>query len=366
MLYKLLQQTNSTRIAPAVLTLWDSGPLRQRIRALGIPVYSLRMQPRTPSPAALSRLMRIVRRVQPDVIQGWLIQGNVTAFAAGLVQIGMRHRAPVVWNCRVCLNSMADAPLSWVMAYKFSAQLSRFATTIIYASKTSAQQHQEIGYPHDRAVFIPNGFDPTVFAPSPQARAEVRHELQLADDALLIGLIGRYHAMKDHPNFLQAAALVKQSHPHARFVLAGRGIDWQNEALAALIREQNLQESIHLLGERHDMPRLSAALDIACCSSYDEAFPNVIGEAMSCGVPCAVTDVSDLEWIVGDSGRVVPPRNARALAEAISELIETGAAGRQQLGAAARARVLEVFALSTVTAQYQALYEKLNESRNAS
>ncbi|MBA3765753.1 MAG: glycosyltransferase, partial [Acidobacteria bacterium] len=108
------------------------------------------------------------------------------------------------------------------------------------------------------------------------------------------------------------------------------------------------------------MPRITASLDIASSSSsYGEGFPNVIGEAMSCAVPCVVTDVSDLPWVVGETGKVVPPRDAEALAGTWAELIELGAEGREALGAAARARVIQYFPLELVVAQYEDLYESV-------
>jgi glycosyltransferase involved in cell wall biosynthesis len=115
-----------------------------------------------------------------------------------------------------------------------------------------------------------------------------------------------------------------------------------------------------MLGERQDMPRITAALDIASSSSsYGEGFPNVIGEAMSCAVPCVVTDVSDLPWVVADTGRVVPPRDPQALASAWADLLELGVEGREALGAAARARVIQYFPLESVVARYEALYESV-------
>src|SRR5712691_6693230 len=111
------------------------------------------------------------------------------------------------------------------------------------------------------------------------------------------------------------------------------------------------------------MPRITATLDIATSSSCADSFPNVIGEAMCCGVPCVVTDVSDLLRIVGETGRVVPPRNAQALANAMQELVELGTEGREKLGRAARERVLKHFPLKHIYSLYEALYEDVLDQR---
>src|SRR4028119_712907 len=104
--------------------------------------------------------------------------------------------------------------------------------------------------------------------------------------------MARYHAMKDQANFLRAAALLLKEHPDVHFILAGQGIERENQTLYELIRELGISQQTHLLGERNDMPCLTAALDIASLSSsYGEGFPLAVGEAMSCAVPCVVTDI---------------------------------------------------------------------------
>ena len=107
------------------------------------------------------------------------------------------------------------------------------------------------------------------------------------------------------------------------------------------------------------MPQITAALDIASSSSYGEGFSNTIGEAMSCGVPCVVTDVGDSAWIVGDTGKVVPPCDPAALATALRELIEIGAEARRTLSKQARQRIVENFSLESVVRQYEDLYESV-------
>jgi glycosyltransferase involved in cell wall biosynthesis len=184
----------------------------------------------------------------------------------------------------------------------------------------------------------------------------MRRELALPADALLIGLIARYHPVKDHENFLRAAALVSAKHPQARYLLVGENIDAANVELRALIAKHGVTDRVYLLGMRGDMPPVTAALDICVSSSTVEGFPNVIGEAMSCGVPCVVTDVGDSAWVVGDTGKNVPPRDSAALASAIDSLVTTGGPDRAALGRRARERIVRNFSLDHIVAQYQSLY----------
>jgi glycosyltransferase involved in cell wall biosynthesis len=166
--------------------------------------------------------------------------------------------------------------------------------------------------------------------------------------------------MKEHANFLQAAALILKDYPDVNFVLAGTDVNQQNTFISGLIAELNISSQVHLLGERHDINRILAALDIVSLSSaYGEAFPLVIGEAMSCGVPCVVTDVGDSGLIVGNTGKIVPPCDSQSLANAWQELIVLDAADRIALGTSARKRIIDDFSLESVVAQYEALYQDI-------
>jgi glycosyltransferase involved in cell wall biosynthesis len=146
--------------------------------------------------------------------------------------------------------------------------------------------------------------------------------------------------------------------------MCGSGIDWDNRALRRQIQDLGLRSEIHLLGPRQDTPRIIAALDIAASASYGEGFPNAIGEAMACAVPCVVTDVSDLSWIIKNAGIVVPRNDAGSMARAFIQILELDADGRRALGCNGRSRVMEDFRLASVAEQFSTLYESV-VARNA-
>jgi glycosyltransferase involved in cell wall biosynthesis len=355
MLYRLLSHKSRDRFDPVVISLMDRGSLRQRIEELGIPVYTARMRPGLPTPASIWRLVRLVRRIKPDLIQGWLYHGSLAAQIAGLV---LAEKVPVLWSIHCSIYSLAFEKKLTAAVVRLCAFMSRLASSIIFVSRTSRTQHEALGYRVEPGCIVPNGIDTALFAPDPEARLSVRAELGLAATAPLLGVINRYHQMKDYPNFLNAAQLIARQHPQAHFLLAGRDVTDDNRALTDLICKLELKGRTHLLGERTDIARLMAALDIFCLSSsHGESFPIIVGEAMSSEVPCAVTDVGDAAWMVNETGRVVPPRNAPALASACVELLDQGPQGRRELGQAARRRVAELFSLSSVVARYVALYE---------
>ena len=207
-------------------------------------------------------------------------------------------------------------------------------------------------------MVIPNGFDLTAFLPDLAARFAVREEFGLAEDTLLIGHVARHHPMKGHTSVLKAARLVVSRYPDARFLLIGLNVSKDNSGLMAQIDTLKLRNNVVLAGERKDMPRLVAAMDLALSASeWGEGFPNVIGEAMAAGVPCVVTDVGDSASVVGDCGLVVPSGDSEALAAAICHMLALEPERRQQIGRDARARVREKFSIERVGQMYLDLYQ---------
>ena len=114
------------------------------------------------------------------------------------------------------------------------------------------------------------------------------------------------------------------------------------------------------LGPRNDIPAIMNGLDILVMSSqFGEGFPNVVGEAMACEVPCVVTDVGDAALIVGGTGKVVPPKDPAALAQATLELLAESAADYQERRHAARKRVVDNFSLPQMIGRYTAEYLRI-------
>ena len=358
MLLKLLTHLDRARFQPTVISLVGMGEIGPRIAALGVPVHALGMRRGgMPDPLALLRLARLLRRLRPDVVHTWMyhadLLGGVASRLAGYDR--------VVWCLR---NSDLDPQRSGRMTLrvvKACAWLSgRVPAKIVSCSTRAKKVHAAAGYRDDKIHVIPNGFELDRFQPDAAARASVRAELGLADGASLVGLVARYDPQKNHAGFVQAAAQVVAGRPDAHFVLAGAGVDAANGALQATIAAQGLQQRMHLLGRRDDVPRLMAAFDVlASSSSYGEAFPNVLGEAMACAVPCVVTDVGDSAEIVGGTGRVVPPGDMAGLARELVAVLQLPAAARAALGERARARVAAHYEIGHVTRLYEAFYEQV-------
>jgi glycosyltransferase involved in cell wall biosynthesis len=339
---------------PIVVSLMDEGTVGPRISELGIPVYSLGLRGVAPNPIRALSIIPLVRRLHPHLIQGWMYHGNLMA---SLAAVSSRSRVPVLWNIRQTLYEIGAERRLTAATIRLGALLSRQPTAIIYNSQRGARQHEVFGYRTENQIIIPNGFDCALFRPDNSSRRQVRIELGIEADTILVGLMARYHPMKDHAGFLRSAALVAQVHPEVHFLLTGSGVTTDEPALRDLIAEHQLQDRTHLLGERSDIARLTAALDIACsASAWGEGFSNAIGEAMACEVPCVVTDIGESVRIIADTGLSVPPRSPKAMAQAIVGLIDAGAGHRRDLGAAARLRIESDFSLPAIVRRYEDLY----------
>jgi len=354
MLARLLDADRDPRFEQAVVSLTTLGPVAARIQRRGVPVFAIGVQPSRPGPAALWRLVRLLHRLKPDILQTWLYHADF----AGLVARPLARVPRIVWNIRCSSFDLADHHGSFAILLKVLALLSRRPTAVLYNSKVGRQAHEQFGYAPRRSVVIPNGFDVSDFKPRPTASHELRQQLNLGGNVKIVGLLARYHPMKDHLTFFKAAAELVKKRSDVHFVAAGRGVDVAPH-LRNDVERLGLTPCLSLLPERADPAIFLAGLDVAVCSSYSEAFPNIVAEAMACGTPCVATDAGDSSDIIGTAGRTVPTRDPIALAAAVDDLLQLDAQKRVALSEAARARIVHEFSIEHIAAQYEQFYESL-------
>lgn len=361
MLARVVERTDRARFTPEVVSLTDAGPLSERIQAAGVPVKALGMRRGIPDPSGTVRLARYFRRNPPDVVQTWLYHGDLVGGLAARLA-GIRAVAWCVQNSDLSLQGSRKTTIATA---KMCARLSRSVPRkIVCVSERAKGIHVALGYDASKFVIIPNGVDAEIFRPDPFARTTLRSEWGIPDHAPIIGMAARFDPQKDHATFLAAASRLSGElpveFPAVRFVLCGAGVTSDNPELTAAIAAANLTGRVLLLGVRNDTPRVFTAFDIAALSSrFGEAFSLYLGEAMACGVPVVATDVGDSAFLVGDTGRIVPPAAPDALASAWAELLRGGPELRQELGASARRRVTENFSLSETVRLYAELHLNL-------
>ncbi len=356
MLTRVVFGMDGTRFQNEVVSLTDELDLAERIRGVGVRVRTLGMKSRAPNPLLVIRIARWIRESKPDLIHTWMYHANLV----GAIAARLAGHVPIVWGIHHnALDPRVDKRRT-ILVNRVCASLSRrIHARIVFCTEESRRIHEGLGYAAEKLEVIPNGFDLEQMKPDPNARQFICEELGIPVNAPLIGIAARFHPHKDYRNFIQAAARLHEQMPEAHFLLCGEAITWQTSQLAEWIEAAGIRSCCHLLGRRQDMPRLFAGMDISTTSSLVEAFPLVIGEAMACGTPCVVTDVGDSALIVGETGKVVPPGEPEALAEAWRGLIEAGPEVRRRLGMAARHRVQQYFGLPAVVERYQAIYTQL-------
>ena len=358
MLYKLLTRIDRDRYAPYVIAMLDGGVFIERIRALDIPVQTLGMKPGKYNPVALIKLRKILREIQPDLIQGWMYHANLAAQVANYMA---GTKAPVFWSIHHSVDSLKAEKPALAATIKLTSLLSSKVDKVVFSAEKGRNQHTKLGYHSSNAVAIGDNFDLSKYKPVSNPQYNLRSSLNLPEDSIVIGSVARYHPMKDHANLVDAAAIAIKKHEKLHFVLIGPNVDEQNPALTEQITRLGISDRVHLLGERQDIPDLMTSFDIFTTSSaYGESFPNVLGEAMSCQIPCVATDIGDSRTIVGDTGVVVPPKDPQALADAWHQLIVLEQEKRRDLGKQARQRIETNFNLdgsNSFVRKYEDIYE---------
>lgn len=326
--------------APIVVSLVPGGAQAERLRHAGLVPHDLGMTRGVPNPVGIWRLARLIRAYRPDVIQGWMYHADLCALLA-LIVSGQRRRTRIYWGIR-CSN-MDTARHGWLLKALIGicARLSALPDGVVANSRAGLDWHIGLGYRPRESHVIENGIDTAAIAGGATARDDIRGELGVAGDAFVIGTAARVDPMKDYATLQSAIGRMDG----VVCLAAGRGTEALPPA-AGMIG----------LGERTDMPRIYAALDLFVSSSaYGEGFSNAIAEAMAAGLAVVATDVGEARRIVGDTGRIVPPGQPTALAEAVSDL-QGNAAMRRDLGERAAQRIQETFSLDRMIARFRALH----------
>ncbi|MBU1229155.1 MAG: glycosyltransferase [Proteobacteria bacterium] len=238
------------------------------------------------------------------------------------------------------------------------SRLSHLADGIIANSQAGRRDCLARGFPKARTIVVPNGIDTDRCRPD--RALGLRQAWGVGPDEVLLGLVARLDPMKDHATFLRAAALLAARRPDLRFVCVGGGPDGYASTLRAQAEALGLAGRLVWTGTRTDMPAVYNALDLLClASAYGEGFPNVLGEAMSCGIPCVTTCVGDAALVVGACGETAPPGDAGALAEAALRQLERLGREGEGLRRACRQHILDSFSVERMVADTEALLVRL-------
>jgi glycosyltransferase involved in cell wall biosynthesis len=217
-------------------------------------------------------------------------------------------------------------------------------------------------FPEKAVHIIRNGIDCQRFVPSQMARAELRRELSLSDDARLVGIVAALRPEKNHAMFVAVAATICEAEPNVHFLIVGDGPERVN--IEQAIDLAGIQDRVHLLGTRHDTPAIVAGLDIFLLTSHNEASPVSILEALSCGVPVISTHVGSVAETVrdGETGYLVATGDTPAMVRRTRQLLGDQRL-RQRLGEQGRDAVMSTGSLDSMVQGYTRLVESLYEQK---
>ena len=236
----------------------------------------------------------------------------------------------------------------------------RLADRIITSGEAVATIVRGAGVSAERVVAIGPGLDTTRFHPNVSG-ASVRAELGLRGPA--VGLVANIRGSKGHAYFLEAARSVLARRPDARFLIVGDGIGFDD--VRRRVKEMGLEAHVVMTGFRRDVPEVMAALDVLVLPSVkSEAVSQVIPQALAVGTPVVGTTVGGTPELIrdGETGRLVPPADAPALADAILNLI-TDPERARTLAQRGQALVLAQHSIDATMARTLAVYEAARAAR---
>ncbi len=315
-LYRLLRHTGE-EFVHQVICFGPPTAIGRDIEALGIPVYWL--NERRAGPLVLWQAWRILRADPPQVLQGWMYYGNLLASLLGRC---LPRATRVAWNIR---QAPADfrrekARTRWAMQWARAAWLA--PDLVIYNSHAGQRVHALLGYNKYPHTVIGNGIDLDEFTPNARVREQVRTAYGIGAEAW-VAMVCRYHPLKGVGEYMAAVRSLLDAGCNARFALAGSGMHADNAELMSVMRQHGIgTEQVALLGEIASPAGFLPALDVLVQASWREGTPNILLEAMACGVATVATRVGDSERIISDAARLVTPGDSQGLATAIAGALD--------------------------------------------
>jgi glycosyltransferase involved in cell wall biosynthesis len=270
---------------------------------------------------AVSRLRNFMKKQETEILYSFA--GSAALLVSWLAVVTLPE-TKLVWGFRGSSRryKLNSGDIHYKSSFNVLRWISPFVPMAIANSDAGLSFRQSMGYNFAKQVVINNGFDSANFRPDAEARSRQRQEWGVPENEILIGIVGRVVHAKGFHLFLQAASVIHKARSDLRYVCVGDGEEAYKKSLEQSSRELGLSDRLIWAGFKKDMRSVFNALDVLCSASYGEGCPNVVGEAMACGVPCVVTNVGASAEIVGDLGIVVPSGDPKMLADGLLAMIE--------------------------------------------
>jgi glycosyltransferase involved in cell wall biosynthesis len=298
--------------------------------------------------ADLAGLARIVRDVRPDIVHAHSSKAGVLSRLARLVRPG----TPLVYTPHgYAFAGHFSRPGEQRVYRAIERALAPLVTRVVCVCEAEATLARTVG-PSDRVRVVHNGVDPAGNGPPDPPVAE------LAERGPVIGALTQLRAGKGLETLIDAMPTVLARHPRAQLAICGEGPD--REDLRRRARERGAAQAVHFLGTTTRPLDVLRAIDVFVHPSWAESFPYVVLEAMSLARPIVASDVGGIgEALVdGESGLLVPSRDAAALARALVSMLDDHAR-RTQLGEMALERMLRLYTLEAMLDRLVGVYDEL-------
>lgn len=342
----LATHLDRSRFEPVVCSLTAEVSWADDLHAAGVKLVVL---PKRMSPdlTRLWRVPQLVRQYRPALIHSYLFVANTWARTTGLL-----CNVPVIVSER---NAQEDGSRLRRTVDRILSPASAMLVANSHAGGELAVRTGRIA--RDRLAVIHNGIALPPFR-GPSIGMQVREELGVGAHDPLVGTVGRLVEAKDHATFFDAMACVAATMPDVHILCVGDG------PLRGFLYEQvarlGLQNRTIFTGMRSDIPAIMSALDLLVLSSKHEGFPNVVMEAMAAARPVVATRVGDVERLVlhGETGLLVPPGDAAALAEAVLSVLRDISLS-VEMGRRGRVRIEEDFSLERMVRSSESLYRRV-------
>lgn len=338
----------------------DDTSFTDEIKALGVRIHTVDMR-RSIQPLADLRalwvLTNIIRREKYDIV-------HVHSSKAGFLgRIAARlNRVPVVYtpNGFYFLSNMPPAKIKiYLLLERLAGRLTDCLVAVSDSEREQAVNHSLIS--PAKILVIPNAIDAHHFRPDPVIGRQLRIELGIPDDAMVVGTVARFIDQKDPITFIRAARLIADRMPDVRFLWCGEGP--MRQEIEQLAAELELTSVTHFLGYRKDIANIMNVFDLFVLTSIFEGLPYTILEAMAVGLPLVVTDVVGNRDVVvdGQNGLVVVPRSPEEVANAVSKLFQNREK-RLLMGQASYYLVTKHYRIQDMVSNIEEVYEDLLQS----
>lgn len=349
----------SQRFSVTIITLYKGGELEKNLAQSKVSLISMDKTGRWDLIRWIPKLVTTIRNLKPDILHSYLGPPNIIA---ALLRLFIRPKR-LFWGIRASEMDFSHYDWSWRIVNNLEKLLSRIPDGIIVNSYAGEKLLKKRGYPDSRIHVIHNGIDIHKFFSKPSAGMELRKKWLAGRSGPLIGLVARLDPMKDHLTFLRAATILSKNFPSAKFVCIGGGKDRYLSELKAFAFSLGLDSKIIWAGEQKNMLAVWNALDLATLTSaFGEGFPNAVGEAMACGIPCVATDVGDVRIIISNDLFITPCRNPNLLASAWSEELGISEEEREVLCRNNRTRISQEFSIKSMVSKTKQAYQVFEDS----